>query len=192
MNWEARTEIVEAGRIVRYHILEEGQALKYAQFLERLVANKEFRAFYNKVLSESEFSAYQWEHPAATATQLEKPYEFVLVHSTQLTRVTAEPEVFASYFRSGEGVVDFPNLRGDAHLIVPTLLGPVSHYPHLGSFVRQADSAQIDAFWRRVGRCFLEQYPQGKLWLSTAGLGVYWLHVRMDSVPKYYRFGGYK
>ena len=29
-------------------------------------------------------------------------------------------------------------------------------------------------------------------WLSTAGMGVYWLHVRVDSRPKYYRYQGYK
>ena len=32
----------------------------------------------------------------------------------------------------------------------------------------------------------LEEQP--KVWLSTSGLGVYWLHVRLDSRPKYYQF----
>ena len=29
---------------------------------------------------------------------------------------------------------------------------------------------------------------QKKVWMSTSGLGVYWLHVRLDSRPKYYQF----
>ncbi len=30
------------------------------------------------------------------------------------------------------------------------------------------------------------------LWLSTAGGGVAWLHVRLDSRPKYYGYSPYK
>lgn len=29
-------------------------------------------------------------------------------------------------------------------------------------------------------------------WLSTAGMGVSWLHVRLDERPKYYRFQEYR
>ena len=29
------------------------------------------------------------------------------------------------------------------------------------------------------------------LWVSTAGLGVSWLHVRLDARPKYYRHDAY-
>jgi hypothetical protein len=29
------------------------------------------------------------------------------------------------------------------------------------------------------------------LWLSTAGMGVSWLHLRLDSRPKYYRHRSY-
>ena len=28
--------------------------------------------------------------------------------------------------------------------------------------------------------------PDQKLWVSTSGLGVFWLHLRLDSYPKYY------
>lgn len=30
------------------------------------------------------------------------------------------------------------------------------------------------------------------LWVSTSGLGVSWLHVRLDSRPKYYTYAPYK
>lgn len=30
------------------------------------------------------------------------------------------------------------------------------------------------------------------IWLSTSGLGVYWLHVRLDTRPKYYNHDEYK
>jgi hypothetical protein len=30
------------------------------------------------------------------------------------------------------------------------------------------------------------------MWVSTSGLGVYWLYIRLDSFPKYYNFQPYK
>jgi hypothetical protein len=30
------------------------------------------------------------------------------------------------------------------------------------------------------------------IWLSTAGDGIAWLHVRLDSRPKYYSYGPYR
>jgi len=30
------------------------------------------------------------------------------------------------------------------------------------------------------------------VWLSTAGAGVPWLHVRLDDRPKYYHYGPYR
>lgn len=38
-----------------------------------------------------------------------------------------------------------------------------------------------------------QQYLQrlgkgGTVWLSTSGLGVYWLHFRIDARPKYYQY----
>ena len=38
----------------------------------------------------------------------------------------------------------------------------------------------------------LHRSPEETTWLSTSGLGVYWLHVRLDSYPKYYTYRPYK
>ena len=42
------------------------------------------------------------------------------------------------------------------------------------------------ALWRTVGEAVSERITDRPLWLSTAGGGVAWLHVRLDSRPKYY------
>ena len=52
----------------------------------------------------------------------------------------------------------------------------------------------MHALWRAEGEevsthMLLETSP---LWVSTAGLGAPWLHVRLDSRPKYYRFSSYR
>ena len=60
-------------------------------------------------------------------------------------------------------------------------------------FAANADRAQIIRFWSLVGETALRNLNEReKMWCSTSGLGVPWLHVRFDSRPKYYHFAEYK
>ena len=69
----------------------------------------------------------------------------------------------------------------------------VEAYGHIGNFVRMAPDAQRVAFWAKVGAVYEALVGQGRpVWLSTEGSGVPWLHVRMDSRPKYYHTAEYK
>jgi hypothetical protein len=60
---------------------------------------------------------------------------------------------------------------------------------HLAAFVRSASADVIDDLWSSVGRAVARRRAAkpDPVWISTAGLGVYWLHVRLDDRPKYYR-----
>ena len=56
-------------------------------------------------------------------------------------------------------------------------------------------AAQQHAFWRLVGATIaqtLEQRGERRTWLNTEGSGVPWLHVRIDSSPKYYHHDPYR
>jgi hypothetical protein len=55
-----------------------------------------------------------------------------------------------------------------------------------------ATDQRISAVWQAVGDALLARVAADPVWLSTAGLGVSWLHVRLDSRPKYYRHVPYK
>ena len=91
------------------------------------------------------------------------------------------------------------NLGGDALLVAPCPGGPetdLDGYSSLASFMRQAPQHQIKAFWLESAKAILNyietKKPSQKFWVSTSGLGVYWLHLRLDSYPKYYTFNPYK
>jgi len=61
--------------------------------------------------------------------------------------------------------------------------------------VRNAAAAEKAALWALVGTTLtqaLSQRGNQPTWLNTEGSGVPWLHVRMDSVPKYYHTGAYR
>lgn len=79
-------------------------------------------------------------------------------------------------------------------LVVPRPMGDPAPCLHLASFVRDASPSHVDALLAAVGQALGERrrlHP-ATIWLSTAGLGVDWLHVRLDSRPKYYRHEPYR
>ena len=89
-------------------------------------------------------------------------------------------------------VVVFDNLGGDARLIAPCPKGTDDMYSHLANFVRKAPREQRAQISREVGDCMSSSLGTVPIWLSTSGLGVKWLHIRLGSRPKYYLFIPYR
>lgn len=58
--------------------------------------------------------------------------------------------------------------------------------------MRQAPEPQKHALWQRVGAAMQRRLSAKPVWLSTAGAGVPWLHVRLDDRPKYYGHAPYR
>lgn len=77
-------------------------------------------------------------------------------------------------------------------MVVPSPVADVAAYGHLAAFVRLARQDQRDALWRKVGEAMSKRVGARPVWLSTAGAGVSWLHVRLDDRPKYYGFEPYR
>jgi hypothetical protein len=152
-----------------------------------------FRAWFTQRLRESPFDAYYWELPPVTAQTLDRTLEYVLIDAPGFIGLSADAEPFRVQFaaRGDAEVLTFPNLRGDAMLVVPAPVSPANCYMHLAHFVRRAPEAQVDTLWKAVGDAMQARVSERPVWLSTAGTGVSWLHVRLDSRPKYYRHGRY-
>ena len=167
--------------------------VSYAEVLHRWQTDAEFRSIFVALLADAPFAAFRWETPPITTDTADGPFEFVLLDSPGLAR-DADAEAFAEHFRgAGEtGVVEFPNLGKDAVLIVPCPRGPNSVYGHIGAFVREAPEAQKHALWELVGTAMQRRLNREPVWLSTAGAGVSWLHVRLDDRPKYYGYTPYR
>lgn len=90
------------------------------------------------------------------------------------------------------GIVLFENLGKDALLAVPAPLTASSSYDHLATFIRSAPEPQKHALFRRLGRTLQSVVSDSPIWVSTAGAGVAWLHVRLDTRPKYYAYTSYR
>lgn len=175
----------------KYILYQEGQQLRYFDFLTFLQQDKAFRSFFIEVLSDVPFRAYHWETPPVTSETMDQPFEFVISRSPGID-LPPDPGPFRQYFDSKDDVAVFENLGHDAKLITPAPTGRELNYSHIGVFTNEAPLEHQHALWQTVGKVTKEQISHHPLWLSTAGGGVAWLHIRLDSVPKYYRHRPYK
>ena len=187
-----KTSDIPSGR--HYRVLEDGAPMAFRRFFERLASDEEFTDWFCRTLADFDAEAFYWELPPMTTSALEDDAEFVLIEAPMLEGIPVERAPFAPYFEEapGEDVIVFPNLGGDAVLVVPCPQGPDEHYPHLAAFLRGAGRQQARALWRKTAEEMLRSIGQQPVWLSTAGGGVAWLHIRLDSRPKYYSHGPYR
>lgn len=160
-----------------------------------LAADAGFREGVITALRSAPFVGYFWETPSASTPTAGRRFEFVLVDAPSFQHVRPERAAFEEHYskdRDRDGVVTFENLGRDATLIVPCPLADEASYAHLAAFVRNGPPQQVDALFKSVGEAAVRLLSDRPRWLSTAGMGIYWLHVRSDSRPKYYRYGPYK
>lgn len=189
--WRTRVQVLPSGR--RLELRDGREPLSFGRLFARLETDPGFSDWYAGALRGCGLAAYFWEHPPLTAECLDRPAELVLIESPALEGLPADPGAFAAHFRArpDEAVLTFPNLGGDALLIVPRPVGPREAYAHLGCFVRDAPREQVRALWATTARVVRENLGAAPRWLSTSGLGVPWLHLRLDSRPKYYQHRPY-
>ncbi len=192
--WTHQSEVLTGQNALRLIPAENAKPITCGVFYERLECSTEFRTWFNALLAGLPYSAIRWETPPATKATLDRTFEFVVFDSPGLA-ARPDAKAFAEHFQKAkpqEEVVAFPNLGGDAIMVVPCPRIPHSAYGHLASFVRNAPVSQQQALWKRVGSEMRKRVGAKPVWLSTAGAGVSWLHVRLDDRPKYYGYGPYR
>lgn len=186
--WSCHRAPVLSGHGVRCSVLEHGTDLGFARALDLLEDSRDFRDFVGELIVACDCAAIRWECPPVTRATLGRGFEFVLVDDPLLD-AAPEPAVFAPYF---EGlppdtlVTAVPNLGRTARLVVPRAGADLAAGVHLKAFLLGAPRAQVDQLWRCVVQTVRQDLSNRPLWLSTAGGGVNWLHVRIEGEPKFY------
>ncbi|SFM51852.1 DUF6940 family protein [Nitrosomonas communis] len=191
--WTPRIEKLANGRVIQVTIHLDSSSISYAEVLYLWQSNEDFCSFFIGLLADSPFSTFCWETPPITTASADRPFEFVLLDSPGLAS-KPDSEAFAEHFNRApqDEVVEFSNLGRDALMVVPCPRGPITGYGHLGAFLRQAPARQRHSLWRSVGSAMERRLGVKPVWLSTAGAGVSWLHVRLDDRPKYYGYVPYR
>ncbi len=195
--WKAKTKNYKFRSVQWFQVINEasGNTLTYRDVLELWQQSQSFRDFFCGLLRESRFERFRWETPVVCQKTLDREFEFVLVNS-ELLPSWGDPRAFAEHFTEVEEespqVISFSNLGRNAVLVVPKPLAGPEAYPQLAAFIRHAPLAQQHEFWCVVATQMKQRMNERPVWLSTAGMGVSWLHVRLDDRPKYYVWASYK
>ncbi|HEY9769805.1 MAG TPA: hypothetical protein V6C71_15145 [Coleofasciculaceae cyanobacterium] len=207
--WKSKRELIDSDHIQKISLFKSDKQVTYSEVIELWQHDNSFRTFFISLLADAPMSAYFWETPSVSQSTAEREFEFVLVDSPKLADIEPDPTDFNKYFKSAtESIVTFPNLGNDALLVVPCPIANTVARTHLASFVRFAPEFQQHLLWQTVGRSvshavlkdtashiglsLAQKLNEQPIWVSTSGLGVHWLHVRLDSRPKYYCFEPYK
>jgi hypothetical protein len=172
-------------------VLQDGEAISYATAIDLLGGSKDFRTWFVDALARAPYSSYFWETPPITDTTIDRDFEYVLVDGPMLALQRPDTHAFAEYFGDSDGAESIavtPNLGGDAIMIVPQILGPASAYTDLATFLRHGPDEQKHELFRALAQAIRHRLGQRPIWVSTSGLGVAWLHIRLDSRPKYYQY----
>ena len=140
--YTTETREIPSGR--HYRILEDGFPLSFRRFFELLETGTDFADWYTEELAAFETAAFYWELPPLTSRALGQDAEFVLIEAPMVARFPPEQAPFESHFDRApdEEVIVFPNLGGDAVMVVPCPQGPDEYYPHLAAFLSEEGLAE--------------------------------------------------
>ncbi|MCI4671871.1 MAG: hypothetical protein MRZ79_27260 [Bacteroidia bacterium] len=178
---------------VRLGITQNDKRLSFNDVFNSWKTKPEFVDFYSKGLLAQIGNTFFWEHPPLLQHDLDRPYEVILHLAGGFEKRKADPTAFHEHFSPDKKAIAFDNLGKNARLIVPTHLKQLSHYKHLGIFLENANKEQIFSLFREVvGEIYHELSSGKRIWLNTSGLGIIWLHIRLDTHPKYYKTKRYK
>jgi hypothetical protein len=178
---------------IRFFLKKEAAYLSFEEVFDLWSNSVDFINFYVNALIDLNYQAFYWEHPALNKQFLKKKYECILHRSQPLEFLRSNEKAFEHYLYSKKHVEDFLNLGKNARLIIPTKQTNQEIYNHFGKFIRFAKKEQQLELFKRIGTLIIEELEEKELiWLNTAGLGVIWLHIRLDTRPKYYKTQKYK
>ena len=189
-DWDYSLTALSAS-VIKYELFTKGKPLSFDDLLSLLKTDQNFQIWFSKLLTESSFEAFRWECPPLTHESVSNATEFVLVHAPSFAARPTNGSAFSKFFNDNHANA-FSNLGGDAIMIVPSPKTDPKIYGHLASFIRHAPMDQKQALWALVANETLKNLSQKPSWLSTAGGGVPWLHVRLDKWPKYYHHEPYR
>lgn len=156
-----------------------------------------------KIIQTSSYKGVFFETKGVTSTNAStKIFEFVLINAPELASFAEqEPDsyTFAEYFNKQQCInqkycCQFTNLGGDATLIAPRQVSEKSTkvFSHLKAFINDANEEQIVDIWKVTAQTYLNMLQTRSktkpIWFSTSGMGIAWLHFRLDDRPKYYQY----
>ena len=181
----------EQHKVTFIEVMHVDDHVTFDQFFEAMIHSDLFAARFRQLLSMHSEGLF-FETPALNANNvLTRKCQFVLIPSGSFSNLTPDARAFKQKFGfCKHDVVRFSNINGDAELVAPCPSMEHKIYTHLANFCKFASKEQFNHLWRTTIKAFREHLARSghTVWLSTHGLGISWLHLRIDLHPKYYHY----
>jgi len=174
---------------------KNGQPLSFAQVVKYWSDHESFREFYTSTLLKHGGTGCFWEHPRLNKSTADQAYECVITQTDAFSKRVANFRPFSRAVSPGQRISTFPNLSGEALLVVPNPSDEISFNGRdLISFLQTAPDDLVHDLWKAIGKETASAIENGTpfQYLSTHGLGVLWLHIRLEQGPKYYHHRPYR
>lgn len=192
-------EVLELTNIIKIILYKNKKPLRWIEVINLWKSNSAFNHFFTNIINECIFTDYFFECPGITLHKLySQIFEFRLINhsksfpSTDLTAFEDQKKKNKS-----KSILVFGNLSQTSILIIPNKKqkSDFKIYNSIGNFLKGGTNKQINLLFSQIGvtlEKLLQDNHGKKVWLSTHGLGVHWLHFRLDFSPKYYQTDCYK
>ncbi len=181
-----------------YRLRYYNKLFSWKSIFEIVNINKSFVQSLVNILYSNPFDEYYLEFsPVSFSTLDSTVFEFVIIKTSGFG-INAEIDKFNDLNTNSNEIKVFPNLNRDSILISPCYnrTKNINDYIHIGKFIKSSiDSEQKNKLFDTMFAVYkkeLEKTPNKKLWASTHGKGVAWLHLRIDPEPKYISWTNYK
>lgn len=181
-----------ASNAIKYIVYIDKHRITFDEAMDLFYNSKNFRNKFITKLRNVKFQGYFLEMAPS-----DKLFEFTLINVPVFSNIKANSTPFKDKLKnclSDTDVISFMNFSMKSKLIVPCSKTKNKEvYTHIANFIRYAPINQIHSLLKEIPvqvNSFRKR--NDPIWVSTHGLGVYWLHVRLDSLPKYYKTQKYK
>ncbi len=88
--WQVSQDISENGNVTKYKISKNNTVLKFPEIFHLWENSESFHFFYNNILANSNYQDFFWKIKPMDKNWENKDFEFVLVNSIRLTRISAD------------------------------------------------------------------------------------------------------
>ncbi len=168
--------------------------LKWKEVLELWHNDKSFIDFYISVLKNAPFDAYFLEFIPILG-EGNNSFEFVL-YETTFNNLKTDGTPFQNHegLRADKDAISFDSSLKSSRLIVPTNKNLYDDtFAHIANFTKGASMEQQRKLWRLTSKEIKFKIKKNrKVFVSTHGKAVTWLHVRVENKSTLFSYRPYK
>ena len=173
----------------KFYEFQIGDEILTVREIINFFENKSFVLEFVSIINNTiNYNSYFLECPKMNADTLNDEFEFIIYDAkNKFENKSANFDIFCPY-SDNHLSFSMKSYSGNT-LIIPNYMKgtPCVNYLNISNFLKNSLDEQIVDLFYLISDNLKKEINSGKtVWLSTHGLGIPWLHIRIDYYPTYY------